>query len=69
MVAFEAALKVVASAIKSGKVDSSRPHGGSPIGPRAFVSNGFLEAIEKNDDSIHIHGWMLLKMVLPIQSS
>ena len=61
VVAFEAALKVVAVAIESGSVDSSRPHGGSPVGPRAFVSSGFLESIRNEDDEIQVHGWMLLE--------
>ena len=61
MVAFEAALKVVASAIESGRIDATRPHGGSPTGPRAFVSNGFLEVVEQENDVVTVRGWMLLE--------
>ena len=61
MVAFEAALTIVAAAIESGRIDASRPHGGSPTGPRAFVSNGFLETVEKEGDTLKVRGWMLLE--------
>ena len=61
MVAFEAALSVVAEAIKTGQFSDSRPHGGSPTGPRAFVSNGFLEAINMDGQFLIVHGWMLLE--------
>ena len=61
MVAFEAALSVVAEAIKTGQFSDSRPHGGSPTGPRAFVSNGFLEAINIDGQFLIVHGWMLLE--------
>ena len=61
LVAFEKALQVVADAIKSGGIEESRPEGGSAIGPRAFVSNGFLEAIDKHNEYLKVHGWMLLE--------
>jgi glutamate-1-semialdehyde 2,1-aminomutase len=59
--AFQKALKVVSVAVESENVDSSRPLGGSPTGPRAFVSNGFLESIEKQNGTVGIRGWMLLE--------
>lgn len=59
--AFEDALQVVADAIGSGAIADSRPEGGSPTGPRAFVSNGFLESVEQADEVINVQGWMLLE--------
>ena len=61
MAAFEIALTVVAQAIESGKIDSSRPHGGSPAGSRVFVSNGFLEKINREDEFLKIQGWLMLE--------
>jgi len=61
MAAFEIALSVVAEAIQSGHIDSSRPHGGSPAGPRAFISKGFLEGISREDEFVKIHGWLMLE--------
>ena len=58
---FELCLESVARAIESHKIDSSRPSSGSPDGPRAFVSNGFLELFEKKNNLINLHGWMLLE--------
>ena len=61
LTAFELCLESVAQAIKSDRIDSSRPSSGSPDGPRAFNSNGFLEWFEKKDNMINVHGWMLLE--------
>ena len=59
--AFELAFHPVSEAIASGQVDSSRPHGGSPSGPRAFISTGFLERIAQEDEFLKIHGWLMLE--------
>lgn len=61
LVALEGAIGVVAQAIQSGEWDQSRPHGGSPSGPRAFVANGFLEGIHEEGEYLKIHGWLMLE--------
>ena len=61
MIGFESALRSVAVAIESSRIDSTRPVGGSPTGPRAFVSNGFLESVHREQNQVMVHGWMLLE--------
>lgn len=56
----EGALDVVAEAIRIGRFDDSRPSGGSPFGPRAIVSSGFVDQLELRPDGLAVGGWMLL---------
>lgn len=61
METFEIAMRIVADAIEFGRTDDSRPLGGSPSGPRAFVSTGFLEKISQEDEFVKIQGWLMLE--------
>lgn len=58
--ALERALDVVAEAIRIGRVDDPRPSGGSPFGPRAIVSSGFIDQLALRPDGLAVGGWMLL---------
>ncbi len=58
--AFKSAMKVVKAAVQSGRVEPSKPESNAPIDPRAFVTIGFLEAIQIEEDVVRVHGWQLL---------
>lgn len=65
MKAFRDALRLVAEAVRAGRVREGRPHGGSPHHPRAFVANGFIDLLREDPDVLHVVGWILLENGAP----
>ena len=58
---FETALRVVAEAIHGKHPAVINPVGGSPYGPRAMISTGFLDTVREEKEGLFVSGWILLE--------
>ncbi|MBI3847794.1 MAG: aminotransferase class III-fold pyridoxal phosphate-dependent enzyme [Planctomycetes bacterium] len=58
--AFRKALDVVSRAIRDERCEDA-PESGSPRGPRAWMSTGFIDAMRERDGRLELGGWMLLE--------
>jgi len=62
---FSKALKVVAEAVGAGEITDQCEVGGALFGPRAMISNGFIDQIVEQEEGLAVSGWILLNEGAP----